>query len=308
MKKLYANLFEANKSHQENWNRLITRLRKEAKDERVKELVRKNPEFLKAKVPENLIVMPGDGEMAAYEFSSDILTPHSQKSLESFLEASYSFQCRTRAARIHEGLQGRNESDSQYFKRIQIEQMEENASIDEIRAAAEELAKDEPSLKLPYICVREYQKNGNVHYHVIIFGISYLARYDKLRNIWAEYNQGHEVNVTAIRFDSQQGFVWEAGQAPKDSQGMQPMEYLKKYLLKGQYSADSGSMYWLNASRFYTYSQSILSDENRPRKIISKGLYEFAGVILGDYWTWNGETFVCIEPVGPPQAAAAGSD
>ena len=49
--KLHANLFEANKSHQENWNKLITRLRKEAKDERIKELVRKNPEFLKVRAP-----------------------------------------------------------------------------------------------------------------------------------------------------------------------------------------------------------------------------------------------------------------
>ncbi|WP_440944906.1 hypothetical protein ACSAZL_12130 [Methanosarcina sp. T3] len=33
----------------------------------------------------------------------------------------------------------------------------------------------------------------------------------------------------------------------KDFLGRQPMEYLKKYLLKGQYSTVAGSMYWLNA-------------------------------------------------------------
>ena len=164
--KLHNNVFEANKSHQENWNKLITRLRKEAKDERVKELVKKNPEFLKVRIPKNLIAMPGGGEMADYEFSSDILTPHSQKSLPAFLEAAESFQCRTRAARRYEGLQGRDESDSHYFKRIQKREKVHNATAAELRAAAEEYIKSDNSLKFPYICVREYQKNGNVHYHI----------------------------------------------------------------------------------------------------------------------------------------------
>ncbi len=235
--KMHANLFEANKSHQENWNRLITKLRKEAKDERVKELVRKNPELLKVKLKKNLLAMPGGGQMAAYEFSLDILTPHSQKSLQAFLEAAYSFQCRTRAARRHEGLQGRNESDSQYFKRIQRETRLSNVTAAELREAAEEHVKSDNSLKFPNICVREYPKNGNVHYHIIIFGIR-----------------------------------------------------------------------WLNSSRFYTYSNSLLSDENRPRPVISKGLYEFAGVCGSEYWTYNGDTLVCIEPAGPPPAAATGGD
>ena len=67
-------------------------------------------------------------------------------------------------------------------------------------------------------------------------------------------------------------------------------------------------MYWLNASRFFTYSQSLLSDENRPKPFVSKGLYEFAGVCGLGYWTYNGDTLICIEPSGPPPMAAAGGD
>jgi len=84
------------------------------------------------------------------------------------------------------------------------------------------------------------------------------------------------------------------------------MEYLKKYLLKGQYFTDSGSMYWLNASRFFTYSQSILSDEHRPKPPVSKGLYEFAGIINADqWWMSNGDLVICIEQLdnSPPTAA-----
>jgi hypothetical protein len=86
------------------------------------------------------------------------------------------------------------------------------------------------------------------------------------------------------------------------------MEYLKKYLLKGQYFTDSGSMYWLNSSGFYTFSNTLLSDKNRPKPVISKCLYEFAGVCGSEYWTYNGDTPICIEPAGPPPAAAAGGD
>jgi hypothetical protein len=79
------------------------------------------------------------------------------------------------------------------------------------------------------------------------------------------------------------------------------MEYLKKYLLKGQYSIAAGSMYWLNVSRFFTNSQSLLSDKNKTQLFVSKGPYEFAGVI-GE----NGDYLVCIEPPGPPPMALHG--
>ena len=55
---------------------------------------------------------------------------------------------------------------------------------------------------------------------------------------------------------------------------------------------------------------SLLSDENRPKPVVFKGLYEFAGVCGSEYWTYKGDTLVCIEPVGPPPlvAIAGGSD
>jgi hypothetical protein len=145
-----------------------------------------------------------------------------------------------------------------------------------------------------------------VHYHIIIFGKRWLKSQNVISQWWQEYYQGIQVKLNSIRFDTQRGFMRESGAAPEDSEGRQPMEYLKKYLLKGQYSVAAGSMYWLNASRFYTYSQSLLSDENRPQPYISKGLYEFAGVCGLEYWTWNGDYFICIEPVGPPPLATAG--
>lgn len=117
---------------------------------------------------------------------------------------------------------------------------------------------------------------------------------------------GDPSKINAIRFDSQRGFIWGSGGAPEDEEDRQPMEYLKKYLINGQYSVAAGSMYWLNASRFYTYSQSLLSEENRPQQYISKSLYEFASIVNGEYWQDNGDYPICIEPAGSPPMVATG--
>jgi hypothetical protein len=143
-----------------------------------------------------------------------------------------------------------------------------------------------------------------VHYHIIIFGRRWLKHQNVISQWWQEYNQGTQVKLNAIHFDDQRGFMWESGAAPADSEGRQPMEYLKKYLLKGQYSVAAGSMYWLNASRFFIYSQSLLSDENKPQPYVSKGLYEFAGIVNCEYWQDNGDYLVCIEFVGSPPGFA----
>lgn len=305
----HRNIFEDTKKFQENFNKLITRLRKEAKDQRIADLVKRNPEFLRVRISKNLHHAPGGGEMADYEFSHDILTPHEEKPLTSFLEAAESFQIRTRAARRHEGLQGRTESDAQYFKRIKNTQKAHNITASELKQAAAEYIKQDKNLKLPYLCVREFQRNGNVHYHIIIFGISWLKRNDEISKIWQEYGQGKITKINKISWNQERGYTWAAGRAPEDAKGRQPLEYLKKYLLKGQYAEknpEAALLYWVFNSRFFTYSSSLLSDEHRPRPYISKGLYEFAGVCGYDFWIESGDLYICIEPTtSPPLGAAA---
>lgn len=298
----HRNIFEDTKKFQENFNKLITRLRKEAKDQRINDLVKRNPEFLRVRISKTLNNMPGGGELAGYEFSSDLLTPHAEKPLTPFLEAVESFQIRTRTARRHEGLQGLNESDSEYFKRIKRQQKAHNIEASEFRKAAAEYIKADQNLKLPYLCVREFQRNGNVHYHIIIFGVRWLKRNDEISRIWQEYGQGKITKINKISWSQERGYIWAAGQAPADSQGRQPLEYLKKYLLKGQYAEknpEAALLYWVFNSRFFTYSSSLLSDEHRPRPYISKGLYEFVGVCGPELWIDNGDYLFCIEPSGP---------
>ena len=252
----HRNIFEDFKAFQENFNKLITRLRKEAKDSRVKDLVKKNPEFLRVKIPKHSIT-------AKKEYP-----------------------------------QQEQETDFTHFKRVKQECKTHNKEATELRKAAKEFIKSDNSLKLPYLCVREFQKNGNVHYHIIIFGIKWLKRNDEISRIWEEYGQGKITKINKIGWNEERGYIWGPGQAPEDSKGRQPLEYLKKYLLKGQYAdrnPEAALLYWVFNSRFYTYSSSLLSDMHKPRPYKSKGLYEFAGVWEGGYWYQNGELSIFLD-------------
>jgi ribosomal protein S6E (S10) len=207
----HRNIFEDTKKFQENFNKLITCIRKEAKDQRIADLVKRNPEFLRVRISKNYHNTPGGADMSGYEYSSDMLTPHDEKPLTSFLEAAESFQIRTRTARRHKGMQGRTESDAQYFKRIRSTQKAHNVTASELREAAAEYIKQDFNLKLPYLCVWEFQRNGNVHYHIIIFGISWLKRNDEISRIWQEYGQGQITKINKISWNEERGYTWAAG-------------------------------------------------------------------------------------------------
>jgi hypothetical protein len=125
---------------------------------------------------------------------------------------------------------------------------------------------------LEYICVREFQKNGRLHFHAAIFGIKYLINTTQLSNIWNKYGQGKIVHIYSMHTDpTDNEFVW-ARAAPDDSQGRKPKDYVKKYILKAQYETKITYQYWIYNTRFFTYSGSLLT---KLSYYISKGLYSF---------------------------------
>jgi hypothetical protein len=254
----HNNIFEDVRAFQANFHKLITRLRKEAKDKRIKNLIKKNPGFLKTKIYKNLIEIPEEKRKGS-EFSA--------------------------------------------FHQSRKEQKIHNKMYSEFRNAASDYTKSDNSLKLPYLCVREFQQNGNIHYHIIIFGISWLKNNDEIEKIWKEYGQGTITKTNKIKFNEERGYIWERDSAPKDSKGRQPLEYLKKYLLKGQYGdkyPETSFLYWVFNSRFFTFSSSLLSDEHKPRPYISKNQYEFWGTCGGGFWSYVGDMLVCYEYEPPP--------
>lgn len=134
---------------------------------------------------------------------------------------------------------------------------------------------------LPYVCVREFQDNGRVHFHIVLFGI-HLPPTKKgapwnnpISKTWKKYGQGEITDVKNLR--SQDGVMQWVHDRPSDcSKDESPMKYLKKYLLKAQYDETAQFQYWIYNARYYTYSRSLHRTPKRRRYV---SMYRFAGTI-----------------------------
>ena len=137
---------------------------------------------------------------------------------------------------------------------------------------------------LPYICVREFQKNGRVHFHIAIFGhhlpeTTEKKKYDhEISKIWNEYGQGKITDVKQLEYQNG-AFQWLNGK-PKDcKKDESPMNYLKKYLIKAQYDETAQFQYWIYNARFYTYSGSLYKKPKQPKR---PPIYEYQGTVNTD--------------------------
>lgn len=98
--------------------------------------------------------------------------------------------------------------------------------------------------KITFINVREFQKNGRLHMHIIIFGVTlYQNLIDRnrgiftnrlIQNAWEKYGQGSITNTIPLSFDKgTQELTWYRGNRPSDcKKNEKPEDYLKKYLRK----------------------------------------------------------------------------
>lgn len=127
-----------------------------------------------------------------------------------------------------------------------------------------------------YITVNEFQQNGRLHFHIIIFGINWLTTYKDLQRIWISCGGGYMISVRGLR-NTKQGWQW-ARSAPSDSKGMTPGDYLESYLTKAM-TKESGVMYWISGIRNWTASKSLLSaipkyqkPVNPSKRFILKGI------------------------------------
>lgn len=118
---------------------------------------------------------------------------------------------------------------------------------------------DQGTGRLKYISAAEYQENGLIHLHLVFFGIRYLAKIDEISDDWVKCGQGRIVHAYSIRRDGDQ-WLWNK-EKPSDSQGKDPVGYLRKYLEKALYVNDSFSMYWVMNKRFSTMSRLFQTKE-----------------------------------------------
>ncbi len=133
-------------------------------------------------------------------------------------------------------------------------------STDEIEKLLEEREMGKGNRPI-YIACYEFQKNGLLHSHVVIFGIRYLERKDKISKDWERCGQGRTVDICALKNDNGT-WNWRK-EKPKDAEGVPPETYLKKYLKKALFGESGFSLYWSVNKRFFTMSQRLRTPKDK---------------------------------------------
>jgi len=108
-----------------------------------------------------------------------------------------------------------------------------------------------------YLKVAEFQKNGQIHYHVILFDIKRLLDFRKLSRILDRQGFGKIVHLYTLK-RTPKGWKY-ARKRPKKCKPKQSADsYLAKYVAKGQYAHKETSLYWLFNVRYYSNSRKLL--------------------------------------------------
>lgn len=132
-----------------------------------------------------------------------------------------------------------------------------------------------------YMQVYEFQKNGLLHGHAILFGKSYLDYWEDIALDWQRLGQGERIYVYGIHKESDR-WVWDKAQ-PTDARNRQPVDYLGKYLVKGVKAGEGHGLYWSINKRFFTNSRALTEDRELPdesEKLPS--MYSFIGTTRND--------------------------
>jgi hypothetical protein len=165
----------------------------------------------------------------------------------------------------------------QYLEKIrETEPDREELTEDEIKEASAPA-----NFRPKYMQVYEFQKNGLLHGHVVIFGKSYLGYWEDIALDWMATGQGERIHVYGIQKEGNV-WVWQKAQ-PQDARNRQPVDYLGKYLGKGVRVKAGHGMYWSINKRFFTNSRALNTDRELPdetEKVESS--YQFIGTTRGD--------------------------
>ncbi|HIH73955.1 MAG TPA: replication endonuclease [Methanosarcina sp.] len=126
---------------------------------------------------------------------------------------------------------------------------------------------------LTYIKVNEFQKNGRLHFHLVIFGINWVMPIHLLKKVWVSYGGGKVMNICAIT-RTKEGWTW-ARKPPKEAGVQAPAGFLSDYLEKSM-SPRSGALYWAFNIQFWSASRDI---KQSPEKHETKGFWARVSVV-----------------------------
>ncbi len=106
-----------------------------------------------------------------------------------------------------------------------------------------------------WIKVAEFQKNGMLHYHVLITGVNWLLHKSVIQYAWVHYGGGPVIDIHTVKNDPVYGWQWSRS-CPLEAAGKNVGDYLQSYLEKAM-SSQHGSMYWATGVRNWTCSGSL---------------------------------------------------
>lgn len=110
--------------------------------------------------------------------------------------------------------------------------------------------------RIPYIRCVEFQENGLIHTHVLLFDVDWQMPWQDFAKEWgSDYGQGY-LNKSYQVVNDGSKWTWKKHH-PVDTEGRAPADYLKKYLIKSMYETSGFFMYWATNKRFFTMSESV---------------------------------------------------
>jgi hypothetical protein len=110
--------------------------------------------------------------------------------------------------------------------------------------------------RIPYLRCVEYQENGLIHTHVLLFDVDWnIPWYDFAKEWGTDYGQGY-LNKSYQVINDGTKWTWKKHH-PEDTEGKAPADYLKKYLIKSMYETSGFAMYWATNKRFFTMSETV---------------------------------------------------
>ncbi|QSZ66424.1 hypothetical protein RJ40_02380 [Methanofollis aquaemaris] len=114
-------------------------------------------------------------------------------------------------------------------------------------------------VRIPYLRVIEFQKNGLIHDHILLFGIDWIKDWKQLAYEWGiEREQGFMVHAYVVRNRNGRWEWKDSKNRPQDAKKEEnPADYLKKYLKKALFTEEGFWNYWTFNKRFFTMSQSL---------------------------------------------------
>lgn len=129
-----------------------------------------------------------------------------------------------------------------------------------------------------WIKIAEFQKNGMLHYHVLITGINWLLHKSVIQYAWVHYGGGPVLDIHTVKNDPVYGWQWSRS-CPLEAAGKTVGDHLQSYLEKAM-SSKHGSMYWATGVRAWTCSGSLSEKikKDKPTRSPTKG-YTLKGVL-----------------------------